>query len=113
MTKVKKQNKLLFYINGYSARFLPHKRLDFKIDSLRKSLSKEELNKVEERVNYYNKISQKTKVLHTGTRVKDLLRPKTPKSYYFDTYEYAKYFDAQLLIDYTFGDVNTILDLPM
>lgn len=50
---------------------------------------------------------------HNGTTVSDLLKPKTPKSYYFDTYEYARYFPGNQLIDYTFGDVNTILDFPM
>ncbi len=113
MAKVDKQNKLLFYIKGYSARFKFSKNLDKKIDNLRKSLSKKELEQVEYRVNYYNKISEKTKAQHSGTRIKGLLHPKTPKAYYFDMYEYARYFDKDLLIDYAFGDVNTILPIPM
>lgn len=113
MTKVKKQNKVIFYIKGYSARFLPCKELESKINFLRKSLSTEQLRTVDYRVDYYHKITESTSVLNCGTKVKDLLKPKTPKSYYFDTYEYAKYFDKELLIDFTFGDVNTVLDFPM
>ncbi|MGX9986754.1 glycosyl transferase family 90 [Soonwooa purpurea] len=113
MTKVDKQNKLLFYIKGYSHRFSPKQNLEKKINSLRKSLSKQDLDAAEYRVDYYNKLNQSQKVDHFGTKIKDLLHPKTPKSYYFDTYEYAKYFDKDLLIDYEFGDVNTILPFPM
>lgn len=113
MTKIKKQNKLLFYINGYSARFLPHKKLHHKISGLREKLSSEQLKTVDYRVDYYNKISETKNFIHCGTRVKDLLHPKTPKAYYFDTYDYAKYFDKNLLIDFAFGDVNTILPFPM
>lgn len=113
MTTVKKQNKLFFYIKGYSARFRPHKRLEKKIMELQKSLTKQELETVEYRVDYYNKISEKINITHNGTKIKDLCHPKTPKSYYFDTYEYAKYFDQNLFIDYAFGDINTILDFPV
>lgn len=113
MTKVKKQNKVVFYIKGYSARFLPKQHLEKKILLLAKSLSGKDLQDVEYRLDYYNKISESKKVPHLGTKIRDLLSPKTPKSYYFDTYEYAKYFDQELLIDYTFGDVNRILDFPM
>lgn len=113
MTKIYKKNKILFYIKGYSARFLPHKKLENKINSLRKHLTSEQLETVEYRVNYYNKISDELKITHSGLRVKDLQHPKTPKSYYFDTYEYARYFDENLFIDFTFGDVNSVLPFPM
>lgn len=112
MTKVKKDNKILFYIKGYGMRFLPKGKLEKKIWNLRKSLSQKDLEVAEYRVEYYNKLNEKVTVPHQGTRVKDLLKPKTPKSYYFDTYEYARYFDDSLLIDFAFGDINTILDCP-
>lgn len=113
MTKVFKKIKVLCYVEGYSALFLPHKDLECKINSLRKGLSSQQLETVERRLNYYNQISEKTKVSHSGTRVRDLLHPEKPKAYYFDTYQYAKYFDKNLLIDFTFGDVNTVMKLPM
>lgn len=113
MAKIKKQNKLLFYLKGFSARLLPHQELERRIKDLRKNLSAEQLKTVDFRVDYYNKISEPTPVPHNGTRIKDLLSPKKKKVYYFDTYKYAKYFDKNLLIDFTFGDVNTVLPFPM
>lgn len=113
MTKIKKQNKLSFYIKGFSRGLFPVQPYEKKIDSLYKTLSKNDLNEVERRLNYYNKINSEIKVDHHGTTIQDLLKPKTPKAYYFDTYEYARYFPKDLKIDYAFGDVNTILDFPM
>lgn len=113
MTKVFKKNKILFYIEGYAAPFLPHQELESKINALRKELSREQLGIVERRLNYYNQISEKIKESHNGTRVRDLLHPKKPKAYYFDTFQYAKYFDKNLWIDFTFGDVNTVMPFPM
>ncbi|WP_300668848.1 glycosyl transferase family 90 [Soonwooa sp.] len=113
MTKVEKQNKFLFYIKGYSAKFLLRESLEKKISTLSKTLSKKDLDVAEYRVAYYNKLSGKHNFEKSGTKIKDLQNPKSPKSYYFDTYEYAKYFDPNLLIDFTFGDVDKILSFPM
>ena len=112
MAQVKKQNKLSFYIQGFARGLFPVQSFEKKIDSLYKTVSKEQLKTVEKRVDYYNKISVETLVNHSGTTITDLLKPKTPKAYYFDTYEYARYFPKDLKIDFAFGDVNTILELP-
>lgn len=113
MTKVTKKNKFSFYIEGYLLGILPVKSLEKETNELYKKISKEEIAGVEKRVDYYNKIHSITNLQHSGTKVKDLLKPKTPKSYYFDTYEFARYFPKSNLIDYSFGDVNWILDSPM
>ncbi|MDR2206006.1 MAG: lipopolysaccharide biosynthesis protein [Flavobacteriaceae bacterium] len=111
--KVHKQNKFWFYVKGYSQKNFPTKKLDRKIDDLYKKLSKKDLEDIEFRVDYYNKIDSPIKFERNGTKIKDLKKPKTPKSYYFDLYEYARYFDKNLLIDYSFGDINTILPIPI
>lgn len=106
----KKQNKLLFYLKGYLNFLLPvSKNYKQKIISLEQKLSAEQLKHVEERVNYYCKTSIKPH--SSGSRIKDLKRAKTPKSYYFDTYEYAKYFDENLYINFVFGDVTEVPEL--
>ena len=112
MSIVTKQNKFLFYLKGFSERFIPHRQLEEKISGLRKKMSADDMKTVEFRVDYYNKLVGARKGDFNGTKVKDLLKPTTPKAYYFDTYEYAKYFDKNLLINYAFGDVNTILEKP-
>lgn len=113
MTKVYKKSKLSLYIQGFTRGVFPVKSFENKINTLYKALSKDDEKEVEKRVEYYNKINESVVTKHTGTTVKDLLKPKTPKSYYFDTYEYARYFPNNNLIDYAFGDVDRILDIPM
>lgn len=113
MPKVTKKNKFSFYIEGYLRGFLPTKSLEKKINELFRKVSKDHLNNIERRVDYYNKIDSEVIVQRQKTIIKDLIQPKTPKAYYFDTYEFARYFSKNNLIDYSFGDVNWILDFPM
>lgn len=107
----RKQNKLFYYLKGYLNFLLPAgKNYQQKITSIERKLSAEQLKHVEERVNYYCKTSIKPD--YSESRIQDLKKAKTPKSYYFDTYEYAKYFDGNLYINFVFGDVTEIPKLP-
>lgn len=82
-----------------------------KIFQLKEKLSLEEINEIENRVEYYCKISE-PKTLSHKTQIKDLLRPVTPKAYYFDAYRTARHFDANLYLDYVFGDVTEVPTTP-
>ncbi|MGZ5210121.1 MAG: glycosyl transferase family 90 [Kaistella sp.] len=109
--KRKKQSKLFFYLKGYLNFFLPARNnYEQKINSLQQKLSREQLQNVQERVNYYCKTGLKPGP--GSLKIKDLKKAKTPKSYYFDTYEYARYFDENLLINYVFGDVTEVPEVP-
>lgn len=112
MTKIYKQNKFLFYLKGYSQRFQTGKNVEDEIRNLSKNLSQLQKDEVEFRVDYYNKISEKIKIDTADFTVSDLLKPKTPKAYFFDTYEFAKYFPADSPINFEFGDIDRILDKP-
>lgn len=112
MSKVYKKNKILIYIEGYSRGLFPTKNLDLMINSLTKNISKDNLQKVEERVEYYNKLDKHFDASTIKTTLKDLSKPKTPKAYYFDTTEFSQYFPKDLKISFAFGDINTILDIP-
>ncbi|AYO58345.1 lipopolysaccharide biosynthesis protein [Chryseobacterium sp. 6424] len=112
MTKVVKENKFSFYLKGYSRGFIPVKTAEKKIEELYKALSSNDIKKAEARVDYYNKIDSKVKTVRNGTKIEDLLNPRSKKVYYFDTFEFARYFPKDNLIDFAFGDVNTILDIP-
>lgn len=112
MVSVNKQNKVLFYLKGYSQKFLPSKQAEETILKLYKGLSATEKEEVEFRVDYYNKLSLPFSGEKIETTVADLLKPKTPKAYYFDAYAYARYFEGGLPLRYVFGDVTEILESP-
>lgn len=109
--KIHKKNKFSFYINAYVNTLLATKNASIEINALSRRLTNEELEQVQQRVNYYNQL-QKNDTLINGTSIKDLKQAKTPKAYYFDAYESARYFDANLAIDYLFGDVITVPKNP-
>jgi hypothetical protein len=109
--KIKKQNKLFFYLKGYSnVLFCIPRDFKVKILELESQLSEEQLTKTKQRIDYYCKASLKSS--YGNTTIKDLKNPKTPKSYYFDTYEYARFFDGNLPINFVFGDVTEVPKVP-
>ncbi|SDD93352.1 glycosyl transferase family 90 [Riemerella columbipharyngis] len=111
MLKVTKKNKVLYYLEGYSRIIFPsHKSYDKVLSRLEKKLQKNTLDKCRERVDYYCKTSLRNDAaLH---KIKDLKHPKTPKSYYFDTYQYACLFDEDMGINFLFGDITSVPELP-
>lgn len=111
MVKIRKKNKVLYYICGFSAPYLPKSNAEKRISQLLKTMSAEDMKDVEFRLNYYNKLNAEKK-FNSEFRIKDLKHPISPKSYYFDTYEYARFFDESLKLNFVFGDVNIILPLP-
>lgn len=112
MTRIFKQNKFLFYLKGYSQRFKNVKNAEDEIQYLFKKISKRQKNEVDFRVDYYNKIAETTTINNSKSKVSDLLKPKTPKAYYFDTYEFARYFPENYKLNFEFGDINRILEEP-
>lgn len=111
--KIQKQTKFFYYIKGFTQSKIPVSNYKKAIERLKCKLSDAQLESVEQRVNYYNKLSESNqKSLMNRTKISDLKKAKTPKSYYFDTYEYARYFDENLAIDFLFGDVIHIPESP-
>ena len=108
---VKKQSKQLMYLKGFARTLLPG-RSDFRkrIEELKAKLTDEQLQKVKERVNYYCQSTFQPNP--ESALIKDLKNPKNPKAYYFDTYEYAQYFDENLPLNFVFGDVTEVPEFP-
>ncbi len=106
-----KKSKQVLYLKGYS-RILDFRKLDFrkKIAALSTRVSDEQLQQVLERVNYYCKTSFISNP--QSVQIRDLKKPKNPKAYYFDTFEYARYFDESIPINFVFGDVIEVPEYP-
>lgn len=64
------------------------------------------------RVNYYNKLENQV-VLPTDAKILGKHKLKGNKSvYFFDTYEYTRWFPPHLKWCYLFGDINYIPEVP-
>ena len=69
---------------------------DFDIDYLRK------------RINYYNKLEEIIRLSADVKSLADFKMKKKNKTYFFDCYEYTRYFHPGLNIDFKFGDVTYV-----
>ncbi len=66
-----------------------------------------------DRVNYYNKLNEKHLLSDKKRQLADFKFTNTKKSrYFFDTYEFTKYFDSALYFEFLFGDVVSIPATP-
>lgn len=106
-----KKSKPALYLKGY-ARILAPCKYDYStvVAQLRSKLSTEQLEYVQQRVDYYCKSSFTPNP--SSVLVKDLKKPISPKAYYFDTFEYAQYFDENLPLNVDFGDVTYVPEFP-
>ena len=63
---------------------------------------------VQKRVDYYNKIDTVIDLNSKAIKLSDLKLEKGSKTYYFDLYEYSKYFDQELKGHFLFGDITKV-----
>ncbi|QQT24222.1 glycosyl transferase family 90 [Sphingobacterium spiritivorum] len=67
---------------------------------------------LEDRVNYYNKLQQNTSLTSAAVAIAEFKIPEKIRVYYFDTKEYARYFDPLLKLQMIPGDVVDIPECP-
>lgn len=109
-----KNSKLMYNLKFFSGYCIPNcfyrSRLNEKL-SLIKNYDEIE---IASRLNYYNKLSNNYSSNNQFVKIKDFTIAKKykPHAYYFDTYEYAKYFSDDNKISFAFGDVTYIPDFP-
>jgi len=67
---------------------------------------------IRKRANYYNKLDE---IVNLSDGIKNLAHfklRKQHKTYYFDSYEYTRYFNQELKADFKFGDVTFVPEEP-
>ena len=105
-------NKFSYYLLNNLRRIFPmfifQKQLKAKLNSGLKFDS----DYVEKRVNYYNRLSTNTPLLPTAIKLSELKLGKKLKVYYFDTFEFTRYFDQNLRANFLFGDVIHVDNVP-
>ncbi len=67
---------------------------------------------IQKRVNYYNRLESNAKLPQTTPTLSELKLGKSMKVYYFDSYEYSRYFDPMLRAEFLFGDIIHIPEVP-
>ncbi|MFI3248771.1 MAG: glycosyl transferase family 90 [Rikenellaceae bacterium] len=120
-----KNNKIKYYLRSHLQCAIPRgifsSALNSALDSFN-SLPTNEQRYIMERVEYYCKLPKATtesdirKLLPEGSpQLKDHTlskRGKYPSSYFFDTYEFTRYFNLEFRWNHLFGDINYVPDVP-
>ncbi len=113
LKKSGKNSKFIYYgknmLRYLIPKFILRARLKYILESIEKREDKEYIY---ERVNYYNKLNQRIK-LPNDSKTLGKHKLKGHKSvYFFDTYEYTRWYPPHLKWCYLFGDINYIPKVP-
>lgn len=107
-----KNNKFLYYFINYMRILLPVRyfqfRLGHKLES-RKLFDNEVINK---RVNYYNKLENYIDLSSAAKKLSELNLKNSRRTYFFDLYEYSRFFNQNLRGFFLFGDIIEVPDEP-
>jgi hypothetical protein len=60
------------------------------------------------RINYYNRLEEVIRLSDNVKSLGNLRLKKKDKTYFFDCYEYTRFFHHSLNVDFTFGDVTHV-----
>ena len=104
-----KNNKVAYYLINYIRQFIP---ISFYQKKLAQKLnSKEQLSVIQKRVEYYNKLSN-TITLKSPVQLSDIKTVPGSKVYFFDLYQYSRYFNQKLKGLFLFGDIVEVPSQP-
>ncbi|MGJ8734378.1 MAG: glycosyl transferase family 90 [Cellulophaga sp.] len=110
-----KNSKIKYYGKNYLRQLIPlsfyQKKLQKKLNSIN-DLSSDEIEEINARVNYYNKLETPFNLSEEAKRFDDLELKKGSKEYFFDVYEYGRYFTQSLKAHFLFGDITEIYKEP-
>jgi len=107
-----KNSKLLYYLKNYVRLKLPSVIYQRQLDRKLRSLGCFNEEYINQRVNYYNKIESDFSPSINAIRLDKLKLNIKGKTYVFDTREYTRYFPESNKLNFEFGDVTYIPEVP-
>jgi hypothetical protein len=106
-----KNNKFIYYVKNITRYLTPKFILRQKLPYIIARLPRYDEEYINDRVNYYNKLNS-IQLGDNAICLKDFKFRKNLTAYFFDTYQYTRYFPDSLKIAYHFGDVITVPESP-
>lgn len=107
-----RNNKQKYYLLNYLSLIIPNIFFRIKLKHKLSKLEKYDKKYIINRVNYYNKLSSKQKLSKKIKKIKSLKIKNFHRTYFFDSFEIARYFDSELKIKFLFGDIVDIPEIP-
>jgi hypothetical protein len=107
-----KNNKFLYYLEVLIRELLPAGPFRSRLQQKLTSIHSYDVAYIKRRVNYYNKLKTTTSLSDNAIQLSKVKIPKRQKVYYFDTYEYTRYFNPTHRANFLFGDITRIPEEP-
>ena len=107
-----RNNKQKYYLLNYLSLLIPD---FFYRNNLRKklnSLSDFDFDYIKNRVNYYNKLNKEIKLNKDDESLNNFKIKNFHRTYFFDTYQYTRFFEKRLKLKMLFGDITHSPDVP-
>jgi hypothetical protein len=107
-----KNNKLSYYAISFIRLLFPKKFYQSRLNKKISALKDYDIDYIRKRTNYYNKLEEVTRLSENVISLGNFVLKKKDKTYFFDCYEYTRYFSHDLKVDYKFGDVTFVPSGP-
>ena len=107
-----KRNKVFYYVVNYSRKLIPNQLYQRYLRRKILSSNEYDISYLTSRLDYYNKLDTPKEVGVNAVRLEEMGKIKGPSAYYFDTYEYTRYFQKSLRANFLFKDVIHVPDVP-
>lgn len=111
LSRKHKNSKIKYYTFTAYRLLLPNVFCRKKLKSKLETINLYDIDYIQMRVNYYCKLEEES-VLNNSIELDNFKIIKRQRDYYFDSYEYTRYFDGKLSVSYKFGDLILVPDEP-
>ncbi len=107
-----KNSKQLYYLKAFSRFLVPRSLCRSRLKGMLQQSAQFDQAYLKQRVDYYNRLSGASSVLPRLEPLADLKLPEKRRVYYFDSYEYMRYFSYDLRANFLFGDITHVPEVP-
>lgn len=107
-----KNNKVFYYGINFARQLLPERIFQLQLARKMSALKNYDIDYIKKRVNYYNKLELNVSLTDDAASLANFKMKKKNKTYFFDSYEYTRYFQPDLRVKFEFGDVTFIPSEP-
>ena len=107
-----RNNKQKYYLLNYLGLLIPDFLFRNRLKKKLKAISNFDSEYIKNRVNYYNKLNKKSKLDNDTQSLVNFKIKNFHRTYFFDTYEYARFFEKRLKLKMLFGDITHSPKIP-
>ncbi len=107
-----KNSKFAYYTLNFVRQLIPGKIFQGRLNKKLSALNEYDIEYIRKRVNYYNKMNFNVTLSDEVAGLSDFKFGDKPKTYYFDSYEYTRYFPPEFKVKFEFGDITYVPSEP-